>query len=124
MKRQRQILDWAIRTFGPVARNRDERAARCVEEAVEIAQCEGVSEKVLHRIVDRVYSRSVGLVQQEIGGLAITLDALAENLWIDVQDMANREFERVLSLPQDHFARKHSEKAADGVANLSPSEPK
>ena len=119
LTRPEQVLRWAVNTFGLVARNRDERAARLVEEAVEVAQAEGVAIDVLERIVRRVYSRPAGDVAQEIGGLAMTLDACAENIGIDAQQEAWRELGRVLDLPRDHFVKKHAEKAADGVANLS-----
>ena len=120
MTRQEAVLAWAVSTFGEVAKNRDERAARLVEEAVEVAQAEGVPAEVLERIVRRVYSRPVGDAAQEIGGLAITLDALAENIGVCVNDAALNELARVLALPKDHFAKKHAEKVADGVANLTP----
>ncbi len=42
MLRPKAFLQWAIDTFGPVAANRDERAARFVEEAIELAHAEGL----------------------------------------------------------------------------------
>src|SRR4051812_11277389 len=51
------VLAWAVRSFGPIALNRDERAARMAEEAVEVAQVEGVPLDVMQRITARVYSR-------------------------------------------------------------------
>lgn len=119
--RQRQVLNWAETNFGSIARNRDERAARLVEEAIEIAQAENVPLEIVKKISDRVYSRQSGDVRQEIGGLAITLDALAENLGIDAQVEAQRELDRILSLPKDWWTRKHAEKVAAGTADLTPS---
>jgi len=118
--RQEKVLDWAAATFGPVARNRDERAARLFEEAAELAQVEGVPAEVLERIVRRVYSRPVGNLANEIGGVAICLDALAENVGVQVWEAAWKELNRVVMLPQEHFDKKHGEKIVDGVANLSP----
>jgi hypothetical protein len=56
---------------------------------------------------------------QEIGGVAITLDALAENAGFSDEEEAGRELVRILALPKDWWKRKHTEKAAAGVADLS-----
>lgn len=118
--RQARVLAWAVESFGEIAKNRDERAARLVEEAIEIAQAEGVPLDVLKRIAERVYERPAGELGQEIGGLGITLDALAENAGYDVRLETERELACILSKPKDWWARKHAEKVAAGTANLSP----
>lgn len=117
---QYRVLTWAVDSFGAIAKNRDERAARLVEEAMEVAQAENVPLEVIHRIADRIYSRPVGDLGQEIGGLGITILALCENSGIDFTEQTNREFERVLSKPRDWWQKKHAEKVAAGTADLSP----
>lgn len=114
------VLKWAVDSFGPIALNRDERAARMTEEAIEVAQVEGVSLEIIQRIAARVYSRPVGELGQEIGGLVLGLYALAANAGVDVDGEFNREFARVLSKPKDWWARKHAEKVAAGTADLTP----
>jgi predicted metalloendopeptidase len=118
--RQKRVYEWVLRSFGPGALNRDERAARLAEESVEVAQAEGVPLDAMLRIVERVYSRPVGEIGREIGGVAITLDALAENLGRSVSADAETELARVLSKPAEHWRMKHAEKVAAGTANLSP----
>ena len=118
--RQKQVLDWAVETFGPVAGHVDERAARLVEEAIEVAQAVGLPPEVIAKILDRVYSRVPGDLSQEIGGVAITLDAMAECLVVDVGQEAERELQRVLAIPKDHFKKKHADKVAAGTADLTP----
>ncbi len=120
---QKAVLKWAVDSFGPIALNRDERAARLVEEAVEVAQVEGVRAEVVQRILARVYSRPPGELGQEIGGCGITLLALAENAGIDHDTEVLREWRRVLSKPRNWWERKHAEKVAAGTANLSPTSP-
>lgn len=115
--RQFEAWNWARNTFGSVALLRSERAARLIEEALELVQAEQLPRALVDKIADRVYSRPQGSVPQEIGGLAITLDVLAENIGIDVQVEAERELTRVLSLPPEFFQRKHAEKIAAGTAN-------
>lgn len=117
--RQKKVMQWALEMFGLVAVNRDERAARLVEEAIEIAQVEGVSVDLVRKIAERVYARPPGNLAQEIGGTAITLDALAENAGFNVNEEAQREWARVLSLPADWWYRKHAEKVALGIADMS-----
>lgn len=118
--RQKKVLDWAVENFGVIATNRDERAARLIEEAVEVAQAEGVPLEIVQRIVERIYSRPPGELSQEIGGLAITLDALAENAGLDVTVEAERELERITSKSKEWWTKKHAEKVEAGTANLTP----
>lgn len=117
---QKHVLDWAVRAFGPIANNNDERAARLAEEAIEIAQCEGVPLDVIIRIAQRVYSRPAGERWQEIGGTCIALLAYAENVGLSVDRCAGKEWQRVLSKPSEWWTRKHAEKVAAGTANLTP----
>jgi NTP pyrophosphatase (non-canonical NTP hydrolase) len=114
------VLHWAVDSFGPIALNRDERAARLAEEAMEVAQAEGVPLLTLQRIAERIYSRPVGELGQEVGGLGITLYALAANCGLDLFAEIEREWRRVLSKPRDWWQRKHAEKVAAGTADLSP----
>jgi len=117
------VLRWAEESFGPIARNRDERAARLAEEAMEVAQAEGVPLETLKRIADRIYSRPVGELGQEVGGLGITLYALAANCGLNLFGEIEREWKRVLSKPRDWWQRKHAEKVAAGTADLTPIQP-
>lgn len=121
MKRtQKNVLRWAIDSFGPIAANRDERAARLAEEAVEVAQTEGVPKDVILRIVERVYERPPGELWQEIGGIEITLQALCENVGLSRDECGDREWHRVLSKTKDWWRAKHAAKVAAGTADLTP----
>jgi len=57
---QWEVFRWAVDTFGPIAKDRVERATRFVEEATELAQACGVSEARMRAVVERVYSRPPG----------------------------------------------------------------
>lgn len=117
---QRRVLKWATDNFGAIANNADERAARLVEEALEIAQAQGVPLEVVGRIATRCYSRAVGELGQEIGGCGIALLALAESAGLNFEDEILREWQRVAHLPKEHWRKKHAEKVAAGTADLSP----
>ena len=117
---QAEVLQWAVDSFGPIAQNRDERAARLVEEAMEVAQAENVPAETVRRILEHVYSRPPGELGQEIGGCAITLLALAENAGIGYRAELLREWRRLTSKPRAWWQHRHEEKVAAGTANLSP----
>lgn len=121
MTRQAEILRWAVETFGPVATNLDERGARLAEEAIEVAHAAGVPAPVLARIIDRIYAKRPGLVQEELGAVAMMLDAMAERAGVDVATIAQAEFDRVRSIPKEHWHKRHADKVAGGTADLSPS---
>jgi len=121
MIEQRDVLQWAVDRFGAVARNVDERAARLVEEAIEIAQAAGVKLETVEKIARRTYSRPVSKdIGQEIGGCGITLLGFCESTNYNFESELAREWYRVSQLPPEYWERKHAEKVVDGTANLSP----
>jgi hypothetical protein len=73
-----RIQDWAIRALGDdVALDPKERAKRVLEEALELAQAEGVSYDEAKDLNIYVYSRSVGEPTQELAGLGLCVLAYA-----------------------------------------------
>jgi hypothetical protein len=115
MTRQTQVHDWAVRTFGLVAVCRDERAARFLEEAIELAHAIGLSETMAEAILARVYSRKRGDVPQEIGQSMLTLECLAQNEELCADDLARQEFDRVRALPRAYFVKRQNAKAKQGI---------
>ncbi|MGH8235432.1 MAG: hypothetical protein ACREXP_00230 [Steroidobacteraceae bacterium] len=120
MLTQKNVLKWATDNFGAIAMNPDERAARLIEEAIEVCQAQGVSLETILRIAVRAYSRPVGVLGQEVGGCGIALLAMCEAAGLDAMVEVHREWDRVSTLPREHWQRKHAEKVAAGTANLSP----
>lgn len=116
VSRPDEILRWAIDTFGPIAADRHERAARFLEEAMELAQVEGVSHHIAKAIADRVYSRPTGTLTREVGQAQVTLECLAANVGVDADEEAAKEFDRVRSISPDKFRKKQAAKAAIGIA--------
>lgn len=120
---QGEVLTWAVEAFGSTARDPLERAARLVEEAIEVAQAEGLSPVIIKRIMDRVYSRPPGDLWQELGGLQVTALALAQNRGLELDSCARMEFQRVRSKPMGWWCRKHQEKIDAGTAHFDNSIP-
>lgn len=86
-KRQARTARWVRDAFGPeTMEHLDERAARVLEEAVELAQTMGVTKTTANKIVEYVFSRPPGKWAQEIGGVGITLLACSEAAGFSADD--------------------------------------
>lgn len=74
---QDRVAPWLQECFGPeIAANRIERNHRFLEEALELVQANGCTRDEAHQLVDYVFSRPVGELRQEVGGVMVTLAAL------------------------------------------------
>lgn len=91
------------------------RAKRTLEEAAELAQSLGVTEAESLRIIMYVYSRKVGVPQQELAGTAMALFATAHSLGYDLGGALRDELDRVANLPLDTLQAKHESKARAGI---------
>lgn len=115
-RRSQDVLAWALDIFGPVAGTQMERTARFVEEAVELAHAAGLGADVVARIVERVYSRPAGSIPKEVGQAGLTLEAFAANVGVSLEAETAREWDRIRTIPQAEWARRHSAKQALGIA--------
>lgn len=114
--RQDEITKWVIRCFGSKAMSLQERANRFLEEALELYQASGLPKEQALKLLDYVYGRPVGEPGQEIGGVGISLLALAEALNVSADAEEFSEFSRVLAKPPEYFRERHNKKADQGVA--------
>ncbi|MFC0679414.1 hypothetical protein ACFFGH_16380 [Lysobacter korlensis] len=114
-ERQAQTHEWCVAAFGDHdARSVAQRGLRLAEEAIETAQACGCDAAMLHRLIDHVYSKPVGELAQELGGLGVTLLALAEAAGISADDAEQLELARVRAIPLSHFAARNAAKKAAG----------
>jgi hypothetical protein len=115
-----KIQSWIIRSFGSdVFTNPQERGRRFLEEAIELNQAIGVSQEDALRLVNYVYSRPVGVVEQELGGVGITLLGLCSSLKLDFEDVTTVELNRVNAFPVSHFRKRHALKVEAGISLAS-----
>lgn len=92
---QARISSWAHSCFGSeVATNRQERAYRFFEEAIELVQSLEINKGDCLKLIDYVYSRKTGELEQEIGGVVTTLAVLCEANKVDMISCAENEIER------------------------------
>jgi NTP pyrophosphatase (non-canonical NTP hydrolase) len=93
---QRRVQDWMMETFSmEICRDRQERNHRFIEEALELVQACGCTACEAHQLVDYVYGRNQGEINQEVGGVMVTLAALCLANDIDMHQGAEKELARV-----------------------------
>ncbi|HEY1767782.1 MAG TPA: hypothetical protein VGG26_09005 [Terracidiphilus sp.] len=93
-----------------------ERAARFLEEAIELAQCFGMSRGEIEKLAAHVYAKRPGCFSQEIAGCGVTLLALSECIAIDFEEVVDAEIHRIYELPVNHFRKRHQRKVDAGIA--------
>ncbi|WP_263418702.1 hypothetical protein [Terriglobus albidus] len=121
--RQVLVSQWCRNAFGvEAATHLPQRGIRLLEESCEAAQAAGVDIFMAHRLVDYVWSRPVGELSQELGGVGVTLLAIAAAAGMSADDCEAREVSRVLAKPLEHFAKRNAEKNAAGF-NAVPLQP-
>jgi NTP pyrophosphatase (non-canonical NTP hydrolase) len=107
---QARVLAWVLATFGvSVVLDTRERNHRFLEESLELVQATGCTASEAHELVEYVFSRPVGDIVQETGGVMVTLAALLNAYGVDVLDCGERELARVWS-KIDEIRRKNATK--------------
>lgn len=93
---QRRVHPWMMACFGPeIASDRLERNDRFIEEALELVQaCQYPKERAL-QLVEYVYGRDQGEINQEVGGVMITLAAHCLAHGVDMHQARETELTRI-----------------------------
>lgn len=93
---QPRVAEWMLACFGEeIASDRMERNHRFLEESLELVQANGCTQSEAHQLVDYVFNRPVGELEQEVGGVMVTLAALCGASDADMQQCGDRELARV-----------------------------
>lgn len=93
---QERVWRWLEACFGStISSDKPERNHRFLEEALELVQATGCTASEAHQLVDYVFGRPVGEPHQELGGVMVTLSALAQAHGLDVEIAAEDELARV-----------------------------
>lgn len=109
--RQRKVHEWARRAFGDEqATSVEQLGIRLLEEAVEAYQAADGDRSMAHKLVDFVFDRPKGELAQELGGVGVTLLALAAAGGLSADDEEVREVARVLSKPESYYAARNQKK--------------
>src|SRR4051812_385355 len=96
---EERVADWIVTRIGPEHMNSRERAMRGLEEQVELAQSEGITEDLVIQQVRYVFSRKPGDPVQEAGGVAVCLLGWCAAAGRTFLEVATAEIERIEAQP-------------------------
>ena len=114
-RRQAMIAAWAELAFGrEEATGLPQRGLRLLEEAIEVFQACGAPAELAHELVTHVFKRPCGMIGQELGGVAVSLLALAAAAGRSADAEECLEIHRVLTRPVEDFSRRNAAKNAAG----------
>lgn len=114
-ERQKRVTDWARAAFGEAeATGLAQRGVRLLEEAIEAFQACGGDEEIAHKLVAFVFARPAGTVGQELGGVSVTMLALAAAAGLSADEEECREVSRVLSKPVGEFTARNASNNSAG----------
>lgn len=92
---QDKVRAWLVECLGQgSADNVKLRCGRFIEEAIELAQAGGLTQKQVEDMVAYIYSRPKGEIVQEVGGVAITLATLCSALNVNLETAGKIELAR------------------------------
>lgn len=113
--RQKQVARWCQAAFGTThTMSVEQRAIRLLEEAIEAYQAAGGKLGMAYQLVDYVFERPKGELGQELGGVGVTLLALANAAGLSADEEEAREVARVLALDLDVVRKRNATKDAAG----------
>ena len=112
-----RVVAWVESRLGTkILMDRKERAARLLEEALELAQAEGVPEILATNLARRVYDRPVGEPRQEAAGVGVCYLAYCHATDLAPLDVVAEEMTRVEGVDPAVTRARHDFKAAAGLA--------
>ena len=115
-QRQIAVAEWCAQAFGvDQATSLPQRGLRLLEEATEAAQASGVSVVLARRVIEHVYEKQSGDLAQEIGGVGVTVLALATAAGESANVCEVKECLRIFNKPIEHFRERNKAKNAAGL---------
>ena len=123
MNYQLKISEWMEKTFSQDykttnpddAHHSHTRILRFMEEAIELFQAEGLSREKFNEVADYVWNRPQGQINQEVGGVMVTLTAYCISKNIDLMTEGWREFYRIDTEEMRAKIRKKQEEKPNGL---------
>jgi NTP pyrophosphatase (non-canonical NTP hydrolase) len=110
---QGRVAAWASMCFGQDAGDRKQRTHRFLEEALELAQSLDCTHEEAIELVDHVFGKPIGEPYQEMGGVMVTLAALANAAGLKMGRDGEEELRRISTLGMiERIRRKHASRPA------------
>ncbi|HEX7116119.1 MAG TPA: hypothetical protein VF193_13400 [Steroidobacter sp.] len=118
---QDRVAAWLLECFGEqIANNLVERNQRFLEEALELVQACGCTRQEVLKLVDYVYGRPPGEIEQEVGGVAVTLAALCYARGLRLENCAEAEIEYIRDRIQQIRAKRAGKPKIAPLAGTAP----
>lgn len=93
---QERVAPWMQACFGPeISADKLERNDRFIEEALELVQASDYPKERAHQLVEYVYGRDRGEINQEVGAVMVTLAAHCLAHGVDMHAAAETELARI-----------------------------
>ncbi|MEO0870472.1 MAG: hypothetical protein AAFY19_00730 [Pseudomonadota bacterium] len=93
---QQRVQPWMMECFGPeTSADTLERSDRFIEEALELVQASDYPKARALELVKYVYGRDQGEINQEVGGVMVTLAALCLARNLDMHEAGETELARI-----------------------------
>lgn len=100
---------WLLACLGPdIAKDRDERNYRFLEEVLELVQACGATKEDAIKLVDYVFDRPVGEKANEVGGVMTTLAVLCTAHGISLENSSLTEHQRCWTIMDEIRAKQAS----------------
>lgn len=93
---QERIQQWVLEAFGQWAmEDVQQRCQRFLEESLELVQANNMPQADVISLVDYVFNRPSGDINQEVGGVMVTLAALCAAIKTDLLVEGEAEYQRI-----------------------------
>jgi hypothetical protein len=112
---QTKMVSWVKTRLGSSAMDTHERGMRFLEESLELVQAVGITEEEIEKVRQYVFSKPIGRVVQEIGGVVTTLLTLAQSQDVDMNIAGLMEIDRIHALPPEKFRKRQNLNASLGI---------
>lgn len=106
-----RVAEWVHTRIGPEHMHPRERAMRLLEEAVELAQAEGITPDQARAQMAHVYQRAAGEPAQEAAGVAVCLLGWCAATGHRLDALALAEIERIEAKPIEQIRGSLARKA-------------
>jgi hypothetical protein len=121
MSLEQRVAEWVRTRIGDAHMQPKERAMRLLEEAIELAQAEGITQEQVYQQTEHVFWRPKGLPVQEAAGVAVCLLGWCAASGQLLDEIALCEIERIEAKPVEQIRGSVARKMdADLVTVVDP----
>lgn len=118
---QARVAPWMQECFGPeISADRLERNDRFMEEALELVQASGFPKERAYALIEYVYGRDQGEINQEVGGVMVTLAAHCLAHGVDMHEAGETELARIWTKVDKIRAKQAAKPTGSALPIASP----